>query len=155
MQNLVLVIRRQAYNAYHDHPELLDPIFPLFHTTADGEYVMQDVAAATNVRTTTLYSCRERCRIDPQWCPSRDYFCENRRVLSDDIEVTFTDFLRINFVELCRPLTRAILQPLILMFIQDPVAQGILNDAFLNFKCSGPFLSRFSGRTGEHGSQDD
>jgi hypothetical protein len=43
MENLVPLVRRQAYNAYHDHPELLEPIFALFQTTDDGEHVMRDV----------------------------------------------------------------------------------------------------------------
>jgi hypothetical protein len=48
MENLVPVVRGHAYNAYHDHPKLLEPIFALFQTTADGEYVMRDVAAAAD-----------------------------------------------------------------------------------------------------------
>jgi hypothetical protein len=40
MEDLVFVVQRQAYNAYHDHSEVLEPIFALFQTTADGEYVM-------------------------------------------------------------------------------------------------------------------
>jgi hypothetical protein len=56
MENLVLIVRRPAYNAYHDHPELLEPIFALFQTTVDSEYVMWDVAAATNARIATVYS---------------------------------------------------------------------------------------------------
>jgi hypothetical protein len=61
MENLVVVVQRQTYNASHDHPKLLEPIFVLFQTMAHGEYVMRDVAAATNVRIPTLYCWRERC----------------------------------------------------------------------------------------------
>jgi hypothetical protein len=124
MENLVLVVRRQAYNVYHCHPELFEPIFPLFQMMADGEYVMRDVAAATNVRITTPYSWRKRCRTNPQWRPSGDHFCEKRRVFSDDIEAIFADFIRINFVELGRPLTRVTLQPLILIPFQDLLIMG-------------------------------
>jgi hypothetical protein len=66
---------------------------------------------------------------------------------SDDIEAIFADFIRLNFVEMRRLPTRATLQPLILILVQDLVAQSILNDAFLNFKCSGHFQSPFLDRT--------
>jgi hypothetical protein len=147
MENLMLGVRCQVYEAFHGHPEHLEPTFVLFQTMADGEYAIQDVAVTTKVRIKALCSWCERPRTDPQWRPSRELFCENRRFFSDDTEKIFADFIRINFVELGRPLTRATLQSLILILVQDLVAQGILNDAFLHFKCSGHFLSRFLDRT--------
>jgi hypothetical protein len=114
---------------------LAEHISALFRTTPDTEYLMSDVTAASNVRMTTLDSCRERFRTDPQWRPSREHFPENRRVFSDDIELIFANFIRIDFLEPGRSLTRVILQPLILMLVQDLVAQRIFDDSFLNFKC--------------------
>jgi hypothetical protein len=108
---------------------------------------MRDVAAV-NVRITTLYPWHERCRTDPQWRPSHDHLGENRRVFSYYIEAIFAYFIHINFAELGRPPTRATLQPLILILVQDLMVQGILNDAFLNLICPGYFLSWFLDRIG-------
>jgi hypothetical protein len=59
MESLVPVVRRHVEHTYHDHPELVDPIFDFFQAHADSEYLMRDVAAATNVRITTVHSWRE------------------------------------------------------------------------------------------------
>jgi hypothetical protein len=58
------------------------------------------------------------------------------------------NFIRKDFVDPGRSLARVILSLLILMLIQDLVAQKILDDSFLNFKCSYHFLSRCLSRVG-------
>jgi hypothetical protein len=54
--------RRWAFNVYYEHPELIEAIFALFCTAPNAEYLMRDVAAASNVRITTLYFWHERFR---------------------------------------------------------------------------------------------
>jgi hypothetical protein len=148
MDALVPVVRRHAYNSYHDHPELLDPIFDLFRTEPDGHYLMRDVSRATHVPATTLYAWREHSRLAPSWRPSRDHFSENRRIFPEEVEDLMAQFIRTNFVEAGRSLTRTTLQPLVLMLAHDLVAEGVLDDSALNFKCSRHFLSRFLTRVG-------
>jgi hypothetical protein len=78
MESLVTVIKREAYNTYYDRPDFLEPIFDLFPSEPDRWYVMRIVSEKPGVRTTILYSWRERVRADPTWEPSRDHFSENR-----------------------------------------------------------------------------
>jgi hypothetical protein len=56
MDALVPIFLRRAYNSYYQKPELLEPIFELFGTEADGQYLMRDVSQKTHVPITTLYS---------------------------------------------------------------------------------------------------
>jgi hypothetical protein len=70
----------------------------------------------------------------------------NRHVFSDNVELMFANFVGINFVEPGRSLTRVTLQPLVLMPVQDLVAQRILDDLFMSFECSYYFLLRFLSR---------
>jgi hypothetical protein len=148
MTDLCLVVKRRRYTAYYSSPELLEPIFNLFLRDDDAGYAMRDISQQTNVPITTLYSWRERVRVDPTWRPSKEHFTENSRVFPDDIEETIANFIRINFVQPGRSLTRATLRPLILLLIQDLVAQTILPSSCLNFTCSYHFLSRFLRRVG-------
>jgi hypothetical protein len=148
MQNLVPVVRRQAYNAYYKHPELLEPIFNLFRNEPDHHDLMRNISAETHVPITTLYSWRERFRTTPSWRPSRQHFAENRRVFSDDVEEIIANFIRSNFVEPGRSLTRTTLHPLILALVHDLIPEHVLDDSFLNFKSFGHFLSRFMPRAG-------
>jgi hypothetical protein len=148
MEGLLQVVRRHAYNSYYAKPELLEPIFHLFEVEADCAYLMRNVSEATHVPITTLYSWREHFRANPSWRPSREHFAENRRIFSDEVEELIADFIRINFVQLGRSLTRATLQPLILVLVQDLIAESVLDQSFLNFKCSRHFLSRFLPRVG-------
>jgi hypothetical protein len=109
---------------------------------------MRDVSAKTHVPITTLYSWRERFRTAPSWRPSREHFAENRRVFPDEIEEMIASCIRINFVEAGRSLTRTTLQPLILALVHDLIAEGVLDDSFLNCKSSRHFLLRFLPRVG-------
>jgi hypothetical protein len=80
--------------------------------------------------------------------PSREHFAENRRVFPDEIEDMIANFIRMNFVQLGRSLTRATLQPLVLALVEDLVVEQVLDNSFLNFKSSRHFLARFSRRVG-------
>jgi hypothetical protein len=122
MEYLVPVVHWQAYNSYHDHPELVEPIFEPFRSKADNEYLMRDAPARTNVRVRTLYFWRERLRTEPLWCSSRDHFSENRRTFPDDVEAMVPDFIGTNFLGQGRSLTRITVQPLILMLVHDLVS---------------------------------
>jgi hypothetical protein len=106
MENLA---RRRAYNAHYEYPELVAPIFALFRTTPGAEYLMRDLATASSVRITTLYSWRERFRTDPQWRPLSEHFAQNRCVFSDHIKLMFANFISIIFMESGRSLTRVAL----------------------------------------------
>jgi hypothetical protein len=146
MDTLARVIKRDAYNRYFQHPELLEPIFQFFLTEPDRSYAMRIVSEKTGVRLKTLYSWRERVQADPDWRPSKDHFASNRRFFSEEIEQHMAQFIQINFISLGRPLDRPLLRPLILTMIQDFVAEGILGDDALNFKCSYHYMSRFLNR---------
>jgi hypothetical protein len=148
MAELCRVLKRRRYATYYSHPELLEPIFDLFLGGDDGSYAMRDVANQTNVPIRTLYSWRERVRVDTTWRPSNEHFAENARVFPDDVEQTMANFVRINFVEPGRSLTRATLRPLMLLLVQDLVARSVLPEICLNFQCSYHFLSRFLRRVG-------
>jgi hypothetical protein len=104
---------------------------------------MRYVAARTNVRVRTLYFWHEKLRTEPLWRPSRDHFSNNHHTFPDDVEAIFADLIQIKFLEKGRSLTRTTLQPLILMLVHDLVAERVLDDSFLNFKCSRHCLSRF------------
>jgi hypothetical protein len=102
MDARVPVVRRDAYNSHHKHPELLKPIFELFGTEPDGDHRMREFSHATHVPTTTVYTWREHFRLNPSWRPSPDHFSENRRVFPDWVEDLMAQFIRINFVALGR-----------------------------------------------------
>jgi transposase len=148
MDALTRVVPRHAYNSYTNRDELIEPVFQLFLTADDGTYLMRDVAKTTNVPLTTLYSWRERIRVDPDWRPSSSRSAQNARELPDEVEEIIASFLRINFISEGRPLTRTTLQPLVLMLVQDLVVQNVLDERHLAFKCSSHFLSRFLKRVG-------
>jgi hypothetical protein len=65
---------------------------------------------------------------------------------SDDVESVIANVIRINFIEPSRSLTRTTLSPVILALVHDFIAEKVLDDSFLNFKCSRHFLSRFLSR---------
>jgi hypothetical protein len=113
MDALTRVVKRHAYNSYSDRAPILEPIFQLFLTADDGTYLMRDVAKVTNVPLTTSgeFSLPDQCSRIP------------RRRRADH-----GSFIRINFIDEGRPLTRTTLQPLIRMLVQDLIAQNVLDE---------------------------
>jgi hypothetical protein len=148
MDALIRSVRRQAYNCHYENPELIEPIFQLFLAEPDRAYAIQLVSRKTGVPLTTLYSWRERVRADREWRPSKDHFSTNRRILPDEIEELIARFVRINFAWVGRLFDRPVLRPLLLILVQDFVAEGVLPPSALNFKCSYHFMSRFLNRAG-------
>jgi hypothetical protein len=49
MDLLIRVAKRQAYNCYHEHSELLEPIFQFFLVEPDQSHTMQAVSSKTGV----------------------------------------------------------------------------------------------------------
>jgi hypothetical protein len=74
MESLVRVTKREAYNIHYDRPDVLQPIFDLFLSEPDRSYAMCIVSEKNGVRTTSLYSWRERVRADPTWRPREIIF---------------------------------------------------------------------------------
>lgn len=109
---------------------------------------MREAAKTTNVPLTTLYSWRERVRVDLEWRPSSSRSPQNTRELPDDVEQLIGSLIRINLIQEDRPLMRTTLQPLILMLVQGLIAEKVLDESHLAFKCSSHFLSRFMRRLG-------
>jgi hypothetical protein len=59
------------------------------------------------------------------------------------MEATLADFIRLHFVPQGRALTQPILRPLLLVLLQDIVAEGALESQALKFKESCDFMSNF------------
>jgi hypothetical protein len=148
MEGLEQIIKRHAYNSHTKQTELLEPVFHLFLTDDKDTYLIRDVAKITNVPLTTRYTWRERMQNDSNWCLSRLHFSENAREFPGDVEQLIASFIRINFVPEDTRVTRTTLQLLILMLLQDMIAQNVFDERHLAFKCSSHFLSRFLKRVG-------
>jgi hypothetical protein len=148
MDAIQMPFKRGRYNSYYKKPELLEPIFTLFLTEPDDSYVMREVSARSHIPLKTLYSWCEKVRTEPSWRPSREHFFLAPRALPPDVEETIADFVRVNFVSLGRSLTRLVLKTLILMLVQGLIAQEILDESILNFKCFAHFMSNFIRRMG-------
>jgi hypothetical protein len=71
------------------------------------------------------------------------HFSLAHRAIPADAEDTIANFIRINFVSVGRSLTRSTLRPLILMLVQDFIAQETFDRQALNFKCSPHFMLTF------------
>jgi hypothetical protein len=65
-----------------------------------------------------------------------DHFPANLRVLQDEIEELTAQFISINFVSLGHLLDRRTVRPLVSTLVRGFLAEGILPDNRLDFKCS-------------------
>jgi hypothetical protein len=72
----------------------------------------------------------------------------NPRIISDAIEHQMANFLKDQFIAQSRPLNGVLLKREILAMVQSLVAQGVLPDTLLNFKCSYEFMKNFLKRNG-------
>jgi hypothetical protein len=109
---------------------------------------MAKVQSITKVPLRTLSAWRERIRVDPEWHPTAEHFSENARVFPHEIEEHMANFMRVNYADDGRSLTRTTLQPLILILVQDLLSQGILGQDALNLQCSYHFIESFLQRLG-------
>jgi hypothetical protein len=80
---------------------------------------MRIVSEKTGVRTTTVYSWRERVSVDASWRPSKENFSEKPQIFPDDVEQTIANFLRMNFLAQARPIGHPRLQSFILILVRD------------------------------------
>jgi hypothetical protein len=124
----------------------VEPIFVLFLSEPDTAYAMRTISEETKIPLTTLYSWREKVRADPEWRPSPEHFAENPRIFPTGIETMLADFIQLHFVSEGRALIRPTLRPLLLLLVQDLVAEGVLEPQALDFRASYHFMSNSDTR---------
>jgi hypothetical protein len=140
--------KRFRYNAYYEHPEAIQSNFALFLTEPDASYAMREVSEHRKVPIPTLYSWREEVRAYPDWRPSPEYFSLNARTFPPEVEATLADFIHLHFASQERALTQPTLRPLLLLIVQDLLAEGVLEAQVLNVKGLRHFMSNFLKRVG-------
>jgi hypothetical protein len=137
---------RLRHNAYYKRSEVTKPIFALFLTESDASYAIREVSEHSKVPISTLYSWREKVRTCPDWLPFPEYFSLNARAFLPHVETTLTHFIHSPFVSQGRALTRPTLRLLLLLPVQDLVAEGVLESQGLDFKRPYHFVSNFLKR---------